>query len=471
MAGGAGFAKPLRIAWRRRTSIAVGSLPPASAEPEARALGFWLCLALVVGNFVGSGIYLLPAQLAPYGWNALWGWIVTIAGAMCLAYVFARLARAMPFAPGPYAYVERAFGSLPAFIVAWSYWVSLWVGNAAIGTAAISYLSTFAPALAAPGASAAATIALLWLLTVVNCISVRAGGAVQAVTVVIKLIPLVVVILLAALLMAKGEAHPAIPYRTQDISLSAISSAGALTLWAMLGIECAAIASRRVRDPARNVPRATLIGTAFAGLVYLLTSTPITTLLPIEQVANSNAPFALFVEHYWNPEIARFVALFAAVSAAGTLNGFTLLQGELPLAMARDGTFPRWFAKVSRREIPVRGLILSSLLSTILLAANASRTMSGLFAFMALLATSAALVLYLACALAVLRLQWTGAMGRSLPLTLIAALGTIYALWTMRGAGPEATGWGTVLLLVGIPVYVAMRLTNSRAARPAASPE
>ena len=155
----------------------------------------------------------------------------------------------------------------------------------------------------------------------------------------------------------------------------------------------------------------------------------------------------------------------------GFLVGFTLLQGELPLAMARDGTFPRWFAKVSRREIPVRGLILSSLLSTILLAANASRTMSGLFAFMALLATSAALVLYLACALAVLRLQWTGAMGRSLPLTLIAALGTIYALWTMRGAGPEATGWGTVLLLVGIPVYVAMRLTNSRAARRAASPE
>jgi APA family basic amino acid/polyamine antiporter len=470
MTGARRFAKPLRIAHGRRTSSGVGTSEP-SGGTEGRALGFWLCLALVVGNFIGSGIYLLPAQLAPLGWNALWGWIITIAGALCIAYVFAALARAMPLANGPYAYVDAAFGRLPAFVVAWSYWISLWVGNAAIGTAAISYLSTFFPALAAPGTSAVATIALIWLLTAVNCVSVRAGGAVQAVTVVIKLIPLVVVVILAALLIAGGGAHPDIPYRAQDISLSAISAAGALTLWAMLGIECAAVVSRRVRDPARNVPRATLIGTAFAGLVYLLTSTPITTLLPVESVATSNAPFALFVAHYWNADMARFVALFAAVSAAGTLNGFTLLQGELPLAMARDGTFPAWFAKVSARQIPVRGLILSSLLSTLLIAANASRTMGGLFAFMALLATSAALVLYLACALAVLRLQYTRRMARALPPALIALAGLLYALWTLHGAGAEATGWGSVLLLAGIPVYLAMRITSARAARPAASPE
>lgn len=467
MAARGGFAKPLRIAPPARTTRAVAQ---QHISGETRALGFWLCLALVVGNFVGSGIYLLPAQLAPYGWNALWGWIVTIAGAMCLAFVFARLARAMPEAPGPYAYVESAFGALPAFVVAWSYWISLWVGNAAIGTAAISYLSQFVPALGDTGTSAAATMALVWLLTLVNCLSVRAGGAVQAVTVVIKLIPLVVVIVLAALLVTAGKARPAIPYRAADISLGAVGAAGALTLWAMLGIECAAIAARRVRDPGRNVPRATLIGTAFAGLVYLLTSTPITTLLPADAVAASNAPFALFVGNYWNAEAAGFVALFAAVSAAGTLNGFTLLQGELPLAMARGGTFPRWFAAVSSRQIPVRGLVLSSLLSTLLIAANASRTMAGLFAFMALLATSAALVLYLACALALLRLQWTGRMARGPLTTLIAIAGVLYALWTLRGAGPEATGWGSVLLIAGIPVYLAMRVTSARAARAAASP-
>lgn len=432
---------------------------------RTRALGFWLCLALVVGNFIGSGIYLLPAQLAPYGWNALWGWIVTIAGAMCLAFVFARLARAMPDAPGPYAYVERAFGALPAFVVAWSYWISIWVGNAAIATAAISYLSDFLPALAAPGVSAAATIALVWLLTLINCVSVRAGGAVQAATVVIKLIPLVVVIVIAALLVGGGAARPSIPYRAADISLSAIGAAGALTLWAMLGLECAAVAARRVRDPGRNVPRATLIGTAFAGLVYLLTSTPITTLLPLEALAASNAPFALFVGQYWNAGAAGLVALFAAVSAAGALNGFILLQGELPLAMARDGTFPRWFAAVSSRQIPVRALLLSSLLTSLLIAANASRTMAGLFAFMALLATSASLVLYLACAIALLRLQWTGRIVRSVPAALIAWAGVAYALWTLRGAGTEATGWGSVLLIAGIPVYLAMRVTNARAAR------
>src|SRR5690606_24132394 len=120
-----------------------------------------------------------------------------------------------------------------AFVVAWSYWISIWVGNAAIATAAISYLSDFLPALAAPGVSAAATIALVWLLTLINCVSVRAGGAVQAATVVIKLIPLVVVIVIAALLVGGGAARPSIPYRAADISLPAIGAAGALTLWAM----------------------------------------------------------------------------------------------------------------------------------------------------------------------------------------------------------------------------------------------
>ena len=440
---------------------------------EGRALGFWLALALVVGNFIGSGIFLLPAQLAPYGWNAFFGWLLTIAGALCLAYVFARLARAMPLAPGPFAYVERAFGPLPAFVVTWSYWISIIVGNAALGAAAVSYLSLFAPALAnVPGLGAVVAIAFVWALTAVNCISVRAGGGVQAVTVIAKLIPLIVVIAITLIIVAQGRQDAAPVLRASDISFGSISAAATLTLWALLGVECASIAARNVRDPGRNIPRATLIGTLVVGLVYLCVSTAVAMLLPQAGVAQSNAPIALFVSHYWSDGLALFVGLFAAVSCLGTLNGFILLQGEMPLLMARSGGFPAWFAKTGRTGIPVRSHILWSACTSLLLAANYSSSLAELFQFMILLSTSSTLVLYLACSLTALRLQQTRAIPVAPGLAVIAFLGAIYSIWTLAGAGADALKWGAVLLLVGGAIYAAMRFRRSApGATPGASPE
>jgi len=436
-----------------------------------RQLGFWLCLALVIGNVIGTGIFLLPAALAPYGWNALFGWILTIGGALCLAFVFARLTRALPLAAGPYMFVHEAFGALPAFTVAWSYWIALWVGNTAIAVAAISYLSLFVPALTqTPGLGALAAAGLLWTLTAVNCASVRAAGGVQLVTTILKLLPLIVVILIAAVVVGQGSAEVHTPLRSQDISLDAVTAAAALTLWALLGVESAAVATRHVRDAERTVPRATLIGMLIVGLVYILVSTPVALLLPADQAAASDAPLADFVARFWSPGLAMAVGLFAAISAIGALNGWVLLQGELPLAMARNRVFPAWFAAVSSRGTPVRGQLLSSGLATLLIAANYSRTVAGLFVFMALLATAANLILYLACSLAALRLQRTGRIKASSALTAIAAIAALYAIWTLTGAGGEATAWGAVLLAAGIPVYFLMRPKAGSSPAPAEPP-
>jgi len=443
-----------------------------SAEREIgqrRALGFWLCLALVIGNFIGSGIFLLPAQLAPFGWNAFFGWLLTIAGALCLAFVFARLARAMPLSSGPFDYVERAFGRLPAFVVTWSYWVAIVVGNAALAIAAVSYLSWFAPALAnVSGAGALTAVAMVWALTIANCMSVRAGGGIQAVTVIAKLMPLAVVIGITIIILAEGRQDAAPALRAADLSFASISGAATLTLWALLGVECAAVASRNVRDPGRNIPRATMIGTLLVGLVYICVSSAVAMLLPQDQVAQSNAPVALFVSYYWDEGLAAFVGLFAAVSAMGALNGFILLQGEMPLAMARGGGFPAWFARTSRAGIPVRAHLLSSVCTSLLLAANYSSTLAELFQFMILLSTSATLVLYLACALAALRLQQLRAIAVSRALLVVAVLGAVYSVWTLYGAGHEALLWGAALLVVGILMYAAMRLSRPNA--PAGSP-
>ena len=261
--------------------------------------------------------------------------------------------------------------------------------------------------------------------------------------------------------------------RASDLSIGSINAAATLTLWALLGVECASVAARNVRDPGRNIPRATMIGTLLVGIIYICVSSAVAMLLPQGEVAQSNAPIALYVSYYWSDGLAMFVGLFAAVSAMGALNGFIMLQGEMPLVMAKGGGFPHWFAKTNQSGIPVRAHLLSSLCTSLLLAANYSSTLAELFQFMLLLSTSATLVLYLSCSLAALRLQQLRVIQVSGVLLAVASLGAVYSVWTLYGAGYDALKWGAALLIAGVLLYAVMRLRDPSAAgeSPAASPE
>ena len=442
-----------------------GSVPD---QQPRRAFGFWICLALVMGNMIGSGVFLLPASLAPYGWNAILGWAVTIAGALCLAFVFASLARQFPRAGGPYAYTREAFGAAPGFAVAWSYWISVWTANATIAVAAVSYLSHFLPGLAAaPGLAA---IGIVWAFTLSNCLSVMGTGGVQLATTMLKLLPLVAAIGLTLGIAATGHAE-APPLPPVEVSWAGVTATAALTLWAMVGFESATIPAGHIKEPGRNIPRATMIGTLATGIIYLIACSGVALLLPAEQAASSNAPFSDFIGRYWGPGPASFVAFFAAISALGALNGWVLIQGEMPVALARDGVFPAWFGKRAASGAPVRAHLASSGLVTALLLFNQSRSMGSLFTFMALLSTSASLVAYLSCSLAALWLQSARRIATTAALLFAGVAGTLYSIWTLYGAGVEATGWGAVLLATGIPVYLAVRLSRRGSSRgPAAAP-
>ncbi|MGH8028399.1 MAG: amino acid permease, partial [Arenimonas sp.] len=157
------------------------STAPAPNTPPARQLGFWMCTALVVGNTIGMGIFLLPASLAPYGFNATLGWIVTVFGCLALARVFADLSRAMPEAEGPYGYIGATFGNLPAFMALWCYWISAWLTNATLATGVVGYASAVYPPLATVPPAVPA-LALIWLFVGVNLLGARTGGGVQVAT-------------------------------------------------------------------------------------------------------------------------------------------------------------------------------------------------------------------------------------------------------------------------------------------------
>lgn len=427
-----------------------------------------MCLALVVGNMIGSGIFLLPASLAPYGLNSIFGWLLTATGGIMLAVVFAQLARVYPRAGGPYVYPRVAFGECVGFVTAWGYWVSVWVGNAAIAIGTVAYLSELVPAIrSSVGGPALTSCALIWILTFINWRGVQHAGAFQLITTVLKVLPLVAIVVLAAGLLVAQDAS-VIKVEPQPFSISAVTAAATLTLWALLGLESATVPAESVIDPQRNIPRATLWGTLVTALIYVIACSAVILLIPGSQLATSNAPFADVVRLFWGEKAASVLALFAFISGLGALNGWILVQGEMPRVLAREGIFPKLFAHESRYSTPDASLFITSgLVSTVVLM-NYSASMVKVFTLIILIATSAYLVMYLFCALAAFKLAWRGEMGvhgrRLMVLLAVSMLAATYSAWTLYGAGGNAFWWGMGLLGLGLPVYFAMKWQRRRAA-------
>jgi len=212
-----------------------------------------------------------------------------------------------------------------------------------------------------------------------------------------------------------------------------------------------------------------MLGTLVAAFVYVAASTTVVLLIPGEQLAESNAPFADVVRIFWGEPAAKLLALFTFISGFGALNGWILLQGEMPRVLAREGIFPQIFARESRFGTPGPALFITSILATPLVLMNYSSSMVQIFTFTVLLSTSVFLVMYLFCSLAAIRLAWLGHFGlqgrRLIVLLVVATLAVLYSLWTLYGAGSEAFLWSMVLFVAGLPVYLWMKRTRRKPER------
>lgn len=431
---------------------------------SAKKLGLWMCTALVVGNMIGSGIFLLPSALATYGPISIFGWLVTSAGAIVLALIFGRLARLVPKTGGPYAYTREGFGDFGGFLIAWGYWIALWAGNAAVAVAFSGYLGFLIPPIADNQFAGLFTaLAAIWLLTWINIRGVQEAGAIQLITTVLKLVPLLFV---AVLGVAFIEPSNFSPVNVSGASpAAAIAACAALTLWAFIGLESATVPAGDVIEPERTIPRATVIGTSVAAGVYIIVTVVSLGVLPSSELQGSTAPLADVARVMWGDLGGTLIAVAACISTFGTLNGFTLLTGQVPLGAARDGLFPARFATMSKANTPIFGLIVSNTLASILIAMNFSKGLIDQFIFITLLATLTTLVPYLFCALAELMIFVT--TGRTVakkglaPMIALAIAGFLYSAWAIYGAGQEVVFYGFLLMMLGVPVYVWIRWSHS----------
>lgn len=432
--------------------------------PQKNKLGLWTSTSLVTGNMIGAGVFLMPAALAAYGSISLLGWVFSSIGAFLLAKIFSHLSKLMPKADGgPYAYTREGLGDFAGFLVAWGYLISTWTTNAAIAVALVSALSTFFPVLASNAVAAILTgLGSIWFLTWVNTRGIVTSGKFQLVTTILKIIPLLAVAVGGLFFIQFKNFIPFNAGGTSD--LSAITATTTLTFFAFLGIECATIPSGSVANPEKTISRATMLGTFTATIIYILSSISVMGMIPAKELQHSVTPFADAAVVMWGSGASYLVSAGVAIAALGTLNGYILIQGQVPFAIAKDHLFPPIFGKQNKNGVPALGIITGSIVVSVMMAMNYTKGLAEQFKFLILLSTLTVLVPYLfsTAAYVIIRVQKKYFTGSLFQVIVLASLAFLFSLWMVAGAGQETVYWGFILLMAGIPFYVWILWENKR---------
>ena len=424
-------------------------------SPSSSRIGIWTSTSLVMGGMIASAMFMLPTTLSFYGSISLIGWVVSGFGAICLALVYSWLSQLMPVANGgPYAYTREGMGDFAGFLVAWGYWISIWCTNAAILVAFISYLTVFVPVLGT-NSFYAVTVGLstLWFLTWINTRGIREAGIIQVVTTILKITPLLLVTLGGLFYINSENYFPFNVSGTSDIS--AITATATLTLFAFMGLECATIPSGHVENPEKTIPRATLYGTLAVTALYILGTVVIMGVLPPSELQTSKAPFADAAASMWGNWAYYFVGAGAVVSTFGALNGWILIQGQIPAAAAVDKLLPPIFKLENKAGTPLFSIVGSSVLVSLLMLMNFSKSLADTYHFIILLSTMTVLVAYLfsTVSFAVLSVKSNQPKWNNGIKLTIAMVAFIYSMWAVAGCGDEAVYWGFLLLMSGVPLY------------------
>jgi APA family basic amino acid/polyamine antiporter len=433
-------------------------------------MGLTAAIALIMGSIIGVGIFNLPTSLASYGPITLVSMGLTTVGAIALALLFASLSRRLPADGGPYAYSRVAFGNGLGFANAWSYWITAWAGNAAIAVGWVLYVEVFINKDHARWASILLVLAGLWIPAAINLSGVKNMGVVQVVTTILKFAGLLFMSTVGLFYISSANFHPW--NLSTESTIGAIGGGMSIALFSYLGVEVAAVAAAKVRDPDRNVPRATLFGTLATAVVYMLSLTAMFGILPSSQLAVSTAPFSDAVNTMFGGTWAgNIMAVIVIISGFGALNGWTMICAEMPLAAAKDGLFPGRFKTMSKTGVPVFGVISSTLLASIAMIINYLGSGGAtVFTTLVLMTGITAAIPYGFSALA--QIKWrlidhktveTPRFVRDMIVAVLALVFSILFIVYSRNTGHSFwVYWAPFFLaggalLLGIPVYAAQR--------------
>jgi APA family basic amino acid/polyamine antiporter len=450
-----------------------GRLHAPPAEPaldrQAHKLGLPSATALVVGSVIGTGVFTMPAVMAGAGTSSILTLVGISVAAVLLGVMFGQLTKRVPHNEGGlYAYARHEFGDFAGYLTAWCYWITAWAGNAAIVSSWVLYVESLF-GIDNPSALTSFGIAMtgLWIPAAINLAGVKQMAWFQNLTVVLKFLPLLLVGTLGWFFIDTGNFGP---FNASGGSLyDAVNLAAGVALFSFIGVECAAIAAGRVENPRRNVGRASVIGTGASALLYVAVTAAVMGLVPHDALVDDGAPFvAAFSSMFDVGWAGKAVALVAVISGIGALNGWTMITAEVPYAAAKDGLFPAQFASESARKVPAFGIVVSTMVASLLMAWSYADVAGGLKVFTYLVYLSVVTVaipyFFSACAqLAYLvsrrRTDVGWGLVRNLAVTVVAGS---FSLWVTFAAGYQSVYQALMLVLVGVPIYAFLKAKRER---------
>jgi APA family basic amino acid/polyamine antiporter len=435
--------------------------PVQETEAQAKGLRLWPATTLVTGTIIGAGIFTQPTWLAQWGPISLLGFLLTAIGSIMLALVFASLARRTPDVGGPYAFSRQGFGDFIGFQSAWTYWIGAWVGVGAIASSFLVYLKVLVPALEGRiGVQILVAIIIIGLLTLTNTRGVVAGGMLSFVLTILKVVPLLLIGTLGFIAFDAANLGPWNATGGAIFDIDVLTQVMAFTVFAFIGVEAATIPAGDVHEPDKTIPRATLMGTSAAALVYLLSTTAVFGAVPNEELQANDAAFSVAAENMFGAWAGDAVAVVACISCLGAMNGLILLSGQIPMAAEFDGLAPRIFGKLNINHAPGSGLWISGALAALVLwlQSSSSGGLGEAVATLVLVSAVATMVSYAFSAAA--QIKWLALDHGKVPVKhlvrhmTVAVLALLFCTLAFFGGGTEEIYWLWMLIVVGVPLYI-----------------
>jgi putrescine:ornithine antiporter len=422
---------------------------------EPKKMSLIQLTVLVAVNMMGSGIIMLPTNMAKVGAISLLSWGVTAVGSMAIAYGFAQAGVLNQRAGGMSAYAEEAYGKSGFFIVFYLYFFSLAIGNVAIAISALGYLATFFPSLVStPASTCIGVIGLIWLTTVANFGGPKVTGRLGAITVWGVIVPVAGLSLIGWFWFSGATFAAA--WNPKGMSLiQGMGSSISLTLWAFLGMESAAQNSDAVENPKRNVPLACMLGTLGAAVIYILSTTVIQGIVPNAQLAESTGPFGLVYAQMFNPTVGSIIMGLAIMACLGSLLGWQFTIAQTAKSAAEDRMFPAFFARVTKNNAPISGMIVMGVVQSAMALSTISPSLSEQFGALVNLAVVTNVIPYIiALSALIVMMQNAGVEPRAYRRNVIVSVvATLYSVYAIYASGADAVLGGTVVMGLGFVIY------------------
>ncbi|MGL9732459.1 MAG: APC family permease [Wolbachia sp.] len=366
-------------------------------------IGFLTVLALVISSQIGSGIFILPISLAPYGAYSLISWVISGVGAVFLALIFALLCAKFPETGGPHIYVKHAFGSTAASFVGWTYWTSSWVGSTAVTVASIGYL---APLFHNDIQNIRLLLEITLILTImlINLRGITTVGYVELLLMIVKIIILFAIPIAALFFFDRNNFI--VSEEVSNLTISQIfARSSLLTLWCFIGLEAVTASAGSVENPSKTIPRAIILGTFSVAIIYFINNLAIMGLMNGNHLANSKAPYVDAIKIVLPGSWYLIVSIIAFIVSTSNLNAWFLSDGQVALGLAKDKLMPQFFAKRNKHDAPFCGIIINTLGILVLLVLTSNKNFTEQVTSIIDVSVVSFLFIYLACSFAFLKVN------------------------------------------------------------------